>query len=60
MPGNDEMVTRFRDAFQHPSYATPLSEIVTTGLDRVVYAELQQANAGGSIRKRDFCMDCRA
>ena len=33
--------------------------IVTTGLDPVVHAELQQANAGGSIRKRDFRMDCR-
>jgi hypothetical protein len=26
----------------------------------VVHAEPQQANAGGSIRKRDFRMDCRA
>jgi hypothetical protein len=34
-PGNDEMVTRSRDAFQRPSYATPLSEIVTSGLDTV-------------------------
>jgi hypothetical protein len=25
----------------------------------VLRAKLQQANAGGSIRKRNFCMDCR-
>jgi hypothetical protein len=57
-----------RDAPAHPSYATPLSELVTTGHSRsqngvlqtpmpVVHAELRQANAGGSIRKRRFGTD---
>jgi hypothetical protein len=31
-------------------------KIVTTALDAVLHAELQQANAGGSIRKRRFGM----
>src|ERR1700730_5063016 len=34
--------------------------LVTTGLDPLVHAELQRANAGGSIRKRRFSMDCLA
>jgi hypothetical protein len=33
--------------------------LVTTGLDPVVHADVTQANAGGSIRKRSFGMDCR-
>ncbi len=56
------MTDRSRDAAAHPSYATPRSRHSLTRhhrLDPVVHAELQQANAGGSIRKRDFRMDCR-
>jgi len=51
---------RSRGASSHPSYATPLSRIVTTALDAVVHAGLQRANAGGSIYKRRFGMDCLA
>jgi hypothetical protein len=54
------MTSRSRDAAERPSYGKPLSEVVTTGLDPVVHADVTQANAGGSIRKRSFCMDCRA
>ncbi|HTE77256.1 MAG TPA: hypothetical protein VK653_11010, partial [Xanthobacteraceae bacterium] len=54
------MTRRSRGASAHPSYATPLSEVVTTALDPVVHAELQRANAGGNIRKRSFGMDCLA
>jgi hypothetical protein len=48
---------RSRDATSHPSYDTPRFRAVTTGLDPVVHAEDQQANAGGSIRNG---MDCLA
>jgi hypothetical protein len=51
---------RSRDATSHPSYAKPLFRIVTTALDAVVHAQLQRANAGGSIRNRSFGMDCLA
>jgi len=44
-PGNDEIESRSRDAPEHPSYDTPLSDFVTTGLDPVVHAELTPGNA---------------
>ena len=40
--------SRSRDAAERPSYGTPLSEVVTTGLDPVVHAEATRPNAGGS------------
>src|SRR5262249_23108323 len=40
------------DASQRPSCPTPRFWTVTTGLDPVLRTEWQQANAGGSIRKR--------
>jgi hypothetical protein len=39
--------SRSRDAAERPSYGTPLSEVVTTGLDPVVHAEATRPNAGG-------------
>ena len=39
---------RSRGAAERPSYGTPLSEVVTTGLDPVVHAEATRPNAGGS------------
>jgi hypothetical protein len=51
------MTSRSRDASSHPSYAKPVSKVVTTALDAVLHAEPRQANAGGSIGKRRFRMD---
>jgi hypothetical protein len=59
-PAMTKIEIRSRDATSHPSYDTPRFRAVTTGLDPVVHAEDQQANAGGSIRKRRFSMDCLA
>jgi hypothetical protein len=44
---NDATKSRSRGAPWRPSYATPLSEIVTTDFDPVVHAEFRQASAGG-------------
>jgi hypothetical protein len=59
-PAMTKIEIRSRDATSHLSYDTPRLRAVTTGLDPVVHAEDQQANAGGSIRKRRFSMDCLA
>jgi hypothetical protein len=39
--------TRSRGASSRPSYETPRSRLVTTGLDPVVHAELKPVSAGG-------------
>jgi hypothetical protein len=54
--GEDEQ-QRSRGASLRPSHDKPLTETVTTGLDPVLHAEWQQANAGGSIPKRRFGTD---
>jgi hypothetical protein len=46
--GEVKIKPRSRDASRRPSYATPLSEVVTTGLDPVVYADATRLCTGGS------------
>ncbi len=43
-----EIEIRSRGATKRPSYAKPISEVVTTGLDPVVHTGVRRANAGGS------------
>jgi hypothetical protein len=43
-----------------PSYATPLSKVVTTGLDPVVHANATRPSAGGSALPAKLLHGCPA
>ena len=69
--GGRGIESRSRDAFQHPSYGRPLSELVTTGHSRsqngvlrtpmpVVHAEAPHVKSRWkALYQRNFRMDCR-